>query len=68
MAPANSSKSPAQAPSFRVAAKTRLIELGVSVTELAHRLGLARNTVSIAINHETMMPSVKERIRKELNL
>ncbi len=39
-----------------------------TVTALARDLVLARNTVSIAINHPTMLPTVKRRIAKRLNL
>lgn len=68
MAVDNRVSKPAQAPNFRTSAKVRLIELNLNVTKLARRLKLARNTVSMAINHETMLPTVKERIRKELGL
>jgi predicted transcriptional regulator len=67
MAVANTVTESAQA-NFRVEAKTRLIELGSNVTELAEELGLARNTVSIAINHPSMLPTVKNRIRRALKL
>lgn len=53
---------------FKVAAKSALISRGLTVTALAGDLGLARNTVSIAINHPTMLPTVKSRIRKHLSL
>jgi plasmid maintenance system antidote protein VapI len=53
---------------FALQAKTRLLEHGLTVTALAAQLGLARNTVSIAINHPSMLPSVKRRIRKALGL
>lgn len=53
---------------FRVAAKTRLLELRLSVTALAEELGFQRNTVSIAINHPTMLPTVKRRIARRLRL
>lgn len=68
MAIANRVRAEAQAPTFRTQVKLRLVELNLSVSELARRLGLARNTVSLAINHETMFPTVKERISKELGL
>lgn len=51
---------------FRLAAKTRLLELDMNITQLASELGLARNTVSLAINHPTMLPGVKERICQHL--
>lgn len=53
---------------FTLAAKTALLRKGKTVTGLALELGLARNTVSIAINHPTMLPGVKVRIRSKLNL
>lgn len=66
MANANDITPHLQAGSFRRWAKTRLLDRQISVTELARALGLARNTVSVAINHETMLPTVKERIRRAL--
>lgn len=53
---------------FALAAKTRLLQHSKTVTALAAELGLARNTVSIAINHPTMLPTVKRRIRTHLRL
>lgn len=53
---------------FALAAKTALLHRGMTVTALAEALGLARNTVSIAINHPTMLPRVKARIRSKLHL
>lgn len=52
---------------FRLTAKRRLLELGWSVTALAARLGFARNTVSMAINHP-VYPTVRRRIAKALKL
>ncbi|HEY1048237.1 MAG TPA: hypothetical protein VGE39_00725 [Prosthecobacter sp.] len=66
MAPANSVNTQPQATSFRLWAKTRLLEKGLSVSALAKNLQLARNTVSIAINHDSMFPNVKERIKEAL--
>lgn len=66
MANANDTTPNLQAGSFRRWAKTRLLDRQLSVTALARQLGLARNTVSLAINHETMFPTVKERIRRAL--
>ncbi|WP_397379688.1 hypothetical protein [Prosthecobacter sp.] len=51
---------------FTLWAKTRLLRKKLSVTKLASQLELARNTVSIAINHPTMMPAVQKRIREAL--
>lgn len=53
---------------FALRAKTRLLERGLTVTQLAGELGFARNTVSIAINHPSMLPTVKAAIRKHLQL
>ena len=53
---------------FALAAKTRLLHAGMTVTSLARSMGLARNTVSIAINHPSMLPGVKTRIRQHLGL
>ena len=53
---------------FRVAALKALIDHDLTITELATKLDLARNTVSIAINHASQFPEVKERIRKFLKL
>ncbi|MBE7497108.1 MAG: hypothetical protein HS117_19375 [Verrucomicrobiaceae bacterium] len=67
MATANTITTTAQG-DFALAAKTALLRRGMTVTALAETLGLARNTVSIAINHPTMLPRVKARIRKKLHL
>lgn len=68
MSVANTINEQGQARSFRRAVKVRLAEMDLTVTRLAEELGLARNTVSIAINHPTMLHGVKRRIRKELRL
>lgn len=52
---------------FRVAAKTRLIELGTTVTELASHLGVSRIAVSQAINHGLHRPTL-ERVAAHLEL
>ena len=52
---------------FCVAAKTRLVELNLSITELAKRIGFARNTVSMAINHP-IYPTVRRRIATALGI
>lgn len=52
---------------FRVAAKTRLVEQHLTVSALARKLGFARNTVSMAINHP-VYPTVRRKIAKELKL
>lgn len=53
---------------FTILAKVRLVELGLSVTELARRVSRARNTVSMAINHPSTFPKVRELIERELRL
>ncbi|MES2596397.1 MAG: hypothetical protein V4662_13715 [Verrucomicrobiota bacterium] len=58
----------AQAASFKEAVKVALIQRGLSVTALAKELQLARNTVSMAINQELTLPSVKKLIREHLGL
>lgn len=52
---------------FRSAAKKALIDRNLTVTALAGELGLARNTVSMAINHP-VFPTVRRRITKHLKL
>lgn len=53
---------------FTLAAKTALLGRRMTITALAASLGFARNTVSIAINHPTMLPTVKSRISAFLSL
>lgn len=53
---------------FRNTVKKRLIDRGLTVTALARKIGLARNTVNIAINHPSMFKPTKAAIRRELNL
>lgn len=53
---------------FAIKAKTKLLERGLTVTQLAGELGFARNTVSIAINHPSMLPTVKAAITRHLEL
>lgn len=55
-----------QAANFKVWAKKRLLDLGWSQKTLAKRLGLHRNTVTLAINVEGLFQPTKDRIRKEL--
>lgn len=52
---------------FRIAAKKRLIEQGLTVSALARRIGKARNTTSMAINHP-VYPTVRKLIARELGL
>jgi hypothetical protein len=67
MATANTLNTLAQE-DFALAVKTRLLERRQTVTGLATELGFARNTVSIAINHPSMLPGVKRAIRRYLGL
>ncbi len=67
MATANTTSRPPQQ-EFTLLVKTALLQRGLTVTALAASLSLARNTVSIAINHPTMLPRVKSRIRQTLHL
>jgi len=52
---------------FRIAAKRRLLDRDMSVTDLAKALALHRNTVSQAINHP-ILPTVRRRIAQELRM
>lgn len=67
MATANTSTPSAQ-DDFTLSVKVRLLELGWTVTQLAQELGYARNTVSMAINHPTLLRGVKQQIRRRLKL
>lgn len=67
MTSANINTAPAQ-DNFRTDVKVRLIQRGLTVTALARKLKRSRNAVSIAINHASMFPSLKKRIRKEVGL
>ena len=55
-APANSTVSPKQA-DFARRVKIRLIQLGLSVNDLAAELGVNRNTASLAINRGLFEPT-----------
>lgn len=57
-----------QAVSFKTEVKLQMVRLNLSVVTLAHKLGLSRTAVSTAINHETMLPTVKLRIKEALGL
>lgn len=46
--------------------KKRLIEKEMTVSALARKLRRSRNGVSIAINHPTIFPKLKEKIVLEL--
>ena len=53
---------------FHLTVKTALLRRKKTVVALAQELGFARNTVSIAINHPSMLPTVKTAIRRHLKL
>lgn len=53
---------------FTLRVKTALLHRGWTITQLAKELSLARNTVSISINHPSMLPTVKTRISQLLSL
>lgn len=55
---------------FSVRVKTKLLSHPKtrSVAAMARALGFARNTVSIAINHPTMLPTVKVEVIKYLKI
>lgn len=53
---------------FYLAVKTELVRRQSTVTSLARQLGLARNTVSMAINHATILPTVRRKIARHLKL
>jgi hypothetical protein len=53
---------------FTLLVKERLLLSGDNISELARRIGFARNTVSRTINHPTIHPQVKERIARDLKL
>lgn len=52
---------------FRIAAKTRLIERGLTVSHLARMLGKSRIAVSMAINHP-VYPTIRRLIAEKLQL
>ena len=52
---------------FPIAAKKALLDRDLTITALAGRLGFARNTVSMAINHP-ILPTVRRKIAKHLKL
>jgi transcriptional regulator with XRE-family HTH domain len=53
--------------SFPTAVKIALVRKGMTVTDLAERLGKSRENVSRAI-HNGQFPSINKRIRKALAL
>lgn len=50
---------------FRIRVKTHLLHRGLTVTDLAQRIGVRRTTVSVAINQDRF-PRVREKIAKEI--
>jgi hypothetical protein len=52
---------------FATRVRIALLRRGETITQLASRLGYARNTVSMAINHGVFKPA-RARIRKDLGL
>jgi len=52
---------------FRIAAKKRLIELGLSIKELAQRTGYSRTAVSMAINRG-LNRGVLDEVSRELGI
>lgn len=46
--------------------KLTLASRGVSITALARRFRIPRNSVSLAVNHPKRLPGVRARIEKEL--
>jgi transposase-like protein len=54
--------------SFRLAAKRKLLDIDLSVADLARRMNVSRTAVSVSINHHTMYRTMKTRIAKELGL
>ena len=53
---------------FTTAVKKRLVEKRMSITKLAQKIGRSRNGVSMAINHPTLFPITRAKIKKELAL
>ncbi len=52
---------------FTLWAKSALVRHGLSITELAGKLGKTRGSVSLAINHPSVLPGVVELIKKALS-
>lgn len=61
------SRRPKEQADFSKRVKIRLVELQLSVTDLAKELGLHRNTVSLAIHNDIYAPT-RERIAQRLSL
>lgn len=52
---------------FSILARTRLIEMGLTISGLAAKLDHPRSTVSTAI-HSARFPNVRRKIARRLNL
>lgn len=65
-APATNKKD-AEQEQFSKRVKKRLVELELTVTDLADQLGINRNTVSRAIHHKIFQPT-RERIATTLQI
>lgn len=52
---------------FALRVKMALLKRGLSMTQLAQRLGVSRNTVSLAVNRGLYEPT-RQRIAKELSI
>lgn len=48
--------------------KKRMIDLDLSVASLARQIGKSRSAVSFAINHPTVVPAVRKKVLKKLEL
>lgn len=53
---------------FPLEAKTKLLSLGWTVSDLARKLRRPRETVSVAIHHENKFPRVRAAVAKKLGL
>lgn len=53
---------------FKLSVKLCLLQRDMKVKELAGRIRKSVNNTSIAINHPSMFPGIKELIREELGL
>ena len=63
---ANTKRTAPQA-DFTLRVKVALLERGLSMSDLAHQLGLCRNTVSLAVNRGLYEPT-RKRIAAKLQI